>query len=38
MTFTDMRTLSDILMKASPNNWFSIKGVVDNEDQFNAHL
>ena len=38
MTFTDMRTLSDILMKASPNNWFSIRGVVDNEDQYNAQV
>ncbi len=38
MTFTNMITLSDILMSASPDKWFSIRGVVETESDYNADV
>jgi hypothetical protein len=38
MIFTNMATLSDILMSASPDKWFSIRGVVETESDYNADV
>jgi hypothetical protein len=39
MTFTSTNALANILIKASPNNWFHIVGkVIDTEEQYNNQV